>query len=193
MQNISFNIIFIIFPIYIIVLGIAYYFIFRKHHKRNKIKFYELINLIAKFYVTTTISLFIIGFGIYCIIDANSYKDNRLEVITHLTLGILVISGSIINFIFYIKKSLKDINIELRETNKKQIEKIGQILELIIFVALVFVPFYRISYLKEIFLDKKAFFIELFRDLLIPISAIFLLFKLNPCDIKEKIAKFFNI
>lgn len=182
----------ILFGIYVVVLGIIYYFIYRNHHKRNKIEFNELINLIVKFYTTVTVSLIVIFLGIYCIIDANNYKDDRLDVISHVSLGIIIISATIINFIFYIKRSLIDLNPVVREQNKKQTMKIGQILELIIFFAFIFVPFYRLPNLIDIFYDKKQFLIELIRDLLISAASIFLLINLNPCRIKEKISNLFN-
>lgn len=192
MLKFNLNYIMIFFVAYIVILGIIYYVIYRNYYKRNKIEFYEAINLILKFYTTVTISLVIIGFGIYCIIDANDYKEERLDVISHLSLGIIIISASIINFIFYLKNSLKDLDMEIREKNKKQTIKIGQILELMLLVLLVFVPLYRISYLKEIFLDKKMFCYELLKYILISCASIFLLIVLNPCKIKEKVASFFN-
>lgn len=182
----------ILFGLYVLLLGIIYYFIYKEHHKRNKIEFNELINLIVKFYTTVTVSLIIIFLGIYCIIDANDYKDDRLDVISHVSLGIVIISATIINFIFYLKRSLVDLNLEIREQNKKQTMKIGQVLELIIFVLFIFVPFYRIPYMIEIFYDKKEFFSELIRDILISIASIFLLITLNPCKIKEKVKNIFK-
>lgn len=192
MFNISSTLIGVAFGIYIIMLGVIYYFTYKNHHKRNKIDFEELINLIVKFYTTVTVSLFVIVLGIYCIIDANNYKDDRLDVISHISLGIIIISVTITNFIFYIKRSLKDLDPIIREQNKKQTMKIGQVLELIIFTILIFVPIIRIPKLIEIYNDKEEFLIELIRDLLISISSIFLLINLNPCKIKEKTLSLFK-
>lgn len=192
MFNISSTLIGVAFGIYIIMLGVIYYFTYKNHHKRNKIDFEELINLIVKFYTTVTVSLFVIVLGIYCIIDANNYKDDRLDVISHISLGIIIISVTITNFIFYIKRSLKDLDPIIREQNKKQTMKIGQVLELIIFAILIFVPIIRIPKLIEIYNDKEEFLIELIRDLLISISSIFLLINLNPCKIKEKTLRLFK-
>lgn len=192
MFNISNKLIGILFGIYFISVGIIYYFIFRKHHKRNKIEFSELISLVVKFYTTVTVSLVIIAFGIYCIIDANHYKDDRMDVISYLALGIIIISTVIINFIFYIKRSLLDLNPIVREENKKRTLKIGEILELIIFILLIFVPIFRIHNLIEIFDNKKEFIIELVRDIAISCSSIILLVNLNPCKIKENVAKLFK-
>lgn len=192
MFNISHRLVGIIFSIYIIALGFIYYFIFKKHHKRNKIDFSELISLIVKFYTTVTISLIIIGFGIYCIIDANKYKDDRMDVISYVSLGIIIISVVIINFIFYLKRSLKDLNPVVREESKKRTMKIGEVLELIIFTLLVFVPIFRIHNLIEIFDNRKEFIIELVRDIAISASSIILLINLNPCKIKERMSKLFK-
>ena len=71
----------ILFGLYIIAIGVAYYFIYRKHHKRNKIKLDELITLVSKFYVTTIITTIAIVLGIVCIIGANAVKYDKTEMI----------------------------------------------------------------------------------------------------------------
>ena len=101
LKDLDINFITILFGIYIITVGIAYYFIYHKHHKKNKIELDELISLVAKFYVTTTITIIAILVGIVCIIFANEFKDNRADVIFRVLMGIVIITVAIINFVFY--------------------------------------------------------------------------------------------
>ena len=141
LKDLDINFITILFGIYIITVGIAYYFIYHKHHKKNKIELDELISLVAKFYVTTTITIIAILVGIVCIIFANEFKDNRADVIFRVLMGIVIITVAIINFVFYIKGSLKDLNQEIRAQNRKATIKIGEVLELIFFIQW-FIKFY---------------------------------------------------
>ena len=59
---------FIIGLLYVIALGVIYYLLFHKHHKRNKIDFSELITLVTRFYTRTTIAIILVVAGGYCII-----------------------------------------------------------------------------------------------------------------------------
>ena len=99
-KNIEFSTFFILAGVYFVVLGVIYYLIFHKHHKRNKVELNELVVLVPKFYSVAILSSLIIIFGIICIIDANSFKEDRNEVITQILFGILIISITIINLIF---------------------------------------------------------------------------------------------
>ena len=118
-ENLKFNYITIIFGAYIIILGIIYYLIFHKHHKRNQVDFSELISLLTKYYSLSIISTLLIVFGIYCFSLAHEYSYDRTEVIMYMITGILIISLTIINYIFYIKRNLVDYNQTIREMNKK--------------------------------------------------------------------------
>lgn len=136
------------------------------------------------------VSTIIILFGIYCIIDANSYKDERSEVITRVSLGIVIISATIINFIFYIKRNLKDFNPVIREENKKRTMQIGEILQLIIFSIFLFAPIINIPNFLGILSNKKELIIQILKSFAISISAFILLYNLNPLNIKNKMKKF---
>ena len=106
--------------LYIALVGVLYFLIFRKHHKRNEIELFELVSLVTKFFVVTTVSLCIIVFGIDCILWANTNLETRSDVIAGILTGIVLISGTIIYYIFYIKNALKDYEIVERQENKKR-------------------------------------------------------------------------
>ena len=173
--------------IFLILIGILYYAIFHKHHKRNEVDFSELISLLTKFYSLTIISIIMIILGIYCIISANSYKEDRSQVVMGIILGIGIISGTIINYIFYIKRNLKDYEPVERELIKKRIIQIGEVLELIFFIIFMLMPIWRIPQFISVFENTKELIKELVRAFGLSISAIILLFSLNPVDIKTKI------
>jgi hypothetical protein len=187
-ENLNFNFTTIIVGIYLIVLGVIYYLIFHKHHKRNKVELFELVSLVTKFYTLTILSTIIIGFGIYCIINANIYIETRSQVVESLLLGIIIISVTIINYIFYIKRNLQDFNQEVREQNKKTIMKIGEILECICFIICILAPILRLPVFIEVFDNRKKLIFEIIKSFAICIAGIILLFALNPLDIK----RFFN-
>lgn len=187
-ENINF-LVFIIGTIYIFIVGICYYIIFHKHHKRNKIEVGELISLVSRFYTRTTITIIFIIVGIYCIINANEYRENRAEVVGYVTLGIAVASIAIINYIFYIRASLVDPNKEEREATKKATIKIGEILEFIIFTIFIFLPILGIPHFINIASERKELIKELVIAFLISFASIFLMFTLNPINIKEKLKK----
>ena len=181
----------IILALYFVALGIIYFLVFHKHHKRNELDFSEIIPLITRFYSVTIITTLLIILGIYTIILANSYKDEREEVITHVSLGIIIITASICYYISYIKRSLKDVNQEIRAANKKRTIKIGELLELIFFTIFMLMPLWRIPVFIELWDEKKEFWIELGRCAGISIAAILLLVTLNPNDIKGTLKKLF--
>ena len=73
LKDLNFNIVTLILGIYLIAIGVAYYFIFRKHHKKNKVELDELVSLVTKFYTLTMFSTLMIILRIACIINANSF------------------------------------------------------------------------------------------------------------------------
>ena len=172
-----------------IVLGVLYFIIFHKHHKRNKIELSELVSLVTKFYSLTTLVLIIIALGIYCIIEANSYKEDRNDVIIHVSGGIMIISISIIYYISYIKKSLMDLDQSVREKNKKRDKKIGEIHEIIFFTIFLLTPIWRIAEFINLFNQKNKLIIEILKSFVLSITAIILMYEMNPINIKEKITK----
>lgn len=178
--------------IFLILIGILYYAIFHKHHKRNEVDFSEIISLLAKFYSLTIISIIMIILGIYCIISVNSYKEDRSQVVMGIILGIGIISGTIINYIFYIKRNLKDYEPVERELVKKRMIQVGEILELIFFIIFMTMPIWRIPMFIDVFENTKQLIIELVRAFGLSIASIILLFSLNPINIKQKIDNFLN-
>lgn len=192
LKDLDINFVTILFGIYMIAIGVAYYFIYHKHHKKNKIEFDELITLVTKFYVTTIITTIAIALGIACIIGANAFKYDRTELIFSIFFGIGIITIAIINFVFYIKRSLKDLDLEIREKVRKATIKIGEVLELIFFIIFITMPLWRIPKFIEVIDDKKELIKELVRAFGLCIAALFLLNALNPVDIKGKVKKLFT-
>lgn len=191
-ENLNINLITILFGIYLIAIGIAYYFIYRKHHKKNKVELDELISLVTKFYTLTMLSTIAVFLGIACIIGANSLKDNRTDVIMGVFFGIVIITIAIINYVLYIKRSLKDFDLEVREKERKATIKIGEILELIFFAIFILMPIWRIPVFIDVIDDKKELIAELVRSFGLCIAALFLLNALNPMDIKGKLKNMFT-
>ena len=191
-KNINFNIFSIAFGIYLLAIGVLYYFIFHKHHKKNKIQFDELITLVTKFYTVTMLTTIGIILGIVCIIYANTFKYDRAQVISAILLGIIIITISIINYVFYIKRSLKEMDVVERESIRKATIKIGEIIELIFFIIFILMPIWRIPKFIEVIENKKQLIIELVRSFGLCIAALFLMDSLNPVNIKEKIKNLFT-
>lgn len=192
LKDLDINFITIFFGIYMIAIGVVYYFIYHKHHKKNKIELDELITLVTKFYVTTIITTIAIVLGVVCIIGANSFKYDRTELIFSIFFGIGIITIAIINFVFYIKRSLKDLDQEVREKVRKATIKIGEVLMLIFFIIFITMPLWRIPKFIEVIENKKQLTMELIRAFGLCIAALFLLNALNPVDIKGKVKKLFT-
>lgn len=133
------------------------------------------------------LSTIIIALGIVSIIMANSYKEDITQVITMVSFGIAIISITIINYIFYIKKNLKDFNENIREENKKRTMKIGEIIELVFFIIFSLTPIWRIPKFIEIFDNRNLLIIEIIKSFILSISALILLFELNLLDFKGRL------
>ncbi len=130
-------------------------------------------------------------FGGFCIIDAYSYRDERIEVISRVLLGIIIVSVTIINFIFYLRRNLQDMNQEIREEDKKRTMKIGEVLELIFFIIFLFTPIWRIPSFINI-IEKSELIVEIGKSIFMSFLSIILLYNLNPVDIKGKVKGFTN-
>lgn len=150
-----------------------------------------MVELVTKFYSLTLLSILLLGAGFFLILNAVTYKYDRMEVITSVSLGIFINILVVYNYIVYIRKSLQDLNQEIREEEKRRTIKIGEILELIIFTIMILTPLWRIPYLIDIYENKKEFTIEIIKVCVISIAALFLLYNLNPMNIKEKIKQHF--
>lgn len=191
-KTIDMNFATIFFGTYIIAIGVAYYFIYKEHHKRNKVELDELVTLVSKFYVTTIITTLLIILGIFCIIGANEVKDTRNELIASILVGICIITVGVINFVFYIKRTLKDMDATIREKVRKTTIKIGEILELIFFIIFILMPIWRIPKFIEVIDNRKDLIIELVRAFGLCIASLLLLNSINPLDIIGKIKKIFS-
>ena len=185
--KLSFNISMVGIGIYLILLGIMYYVIFNKHHKRNKVEFNELISLLTTYYSLSIISTLLFILGVQCFVVAKQSSYDRNEVILYILTGILIISVSLINYIFYIKRNLRDYNSITREHNKQVTLKIGEILEFIIFIIFILAPIWRIPAFIDLFNNKPEMIKEILKAFLLSIAAIILLFNLNPLNIKGKL------
>lgn len=179
--------------LYLLAIAVSYYLIFRKHHKRNHVEIFELVNLVTKYFVITTFSILLIIFGIDCIVTAHENIETRKDVILGVTLGILIISGTIIYYINYIKDSLRDYNMEVREATNKKSLRIGEILQLICLGLIILLPLWRIPYFIEVFDDKKELAIDMIRSFVISFAAMFVLYNMNPLEFREYLSnKFFK-
>lgn len=184
MENFSlnFNTATLIFSMYLIFTVILYYIIFHKHHKKNKICLDELISLLSNFFVTTTVSVLFLSVGIYIFIDAFNYLDERIEVISHFIVAILVISIDILNYIYYIKRKLVDVNIVERINIRKNTLKVGEVIQFIVFILIFLVPFFKIPYFVSIKENYSLLITELLKYIGLSIASIIILINLNPLD-----------
>lgn len=191
-KDIDVSIFTIFFGLYLAAIGVAYYFIFHKHHKKNKVQIDELFSLITKFYTLTILSNITIILGVGCILSANTVKYDRGQVMFCILAGILLISITIINYVFYIKRSLEDMDDAERTATRKKNIKVGEIIELIFFVIFILMPIWRIPKFIEVIDDKKELIIELARSFGLCIAALILINALNPIDIKGRLKKLFT-
>ena len=166
----------------------SYYFIFKEHHKRNELKFHEIYPLVINYLILCIISFFVLLFGIDRVITGYVYNDEISELIQEFITGFAIISIVIINFIFYIKRHKVDLVQEEREEQDVKDSKIAEVIELIIFSVMFFLPvFYIFRYIN--FMDKSERIISIVGGILFMIISGFLLFSMNPLDIRGKIFK----
>ncbi len=190
-ENLDFNLMTLLLGMYLILIGVAYYLIFHKHHKRNKVELDELVSLVTKFYSLTMLSTIFICIGFSCIVATATVKYDRREVIIYILAGIAIISITIINYIFYIKKALRDYDQNVRQANKKRTLKIGEVLLFVFLLLFMLMPIWQIPRFMEIE-ETKTLIIEIAKSIGVSIASIFLLFMLNPIDIKERISNKFK-
>ena len=191
-KDIDVSIFTIFFGLYLAAIGIAYYFIFRKHHKKNKVQLDELFSLITRFYTLTILSNITIILGVGCILSANTVKYDRGQVMFCILAGILLISITIINYVFYIKRNLEDMDETERTATRKKNIKVGEIIELIFFIIFILMPIWRIPKFIEVIDNKKELITELLRSFGLCIAALILINALNPIDIKGRLKKLFT-
>lgn len=169
----------------LILLGVIYYLIFHKHHKRNKVELFELVELVTRFYVRTIVLILLLLVSAYFIFLAVYFQEDRNDTISYILLAIIIASISIINYRAYIKASLLDYEIEIRKETNRRTLKIGEILEVICFIICILAPVWRIPGFIEVFGDKPKLTIEIIKSFGISIGGLVLLFALNPMNIKR--------
>ena len=171
--------------LYIAIIGISYYFIFRKHHKDNLLKFADIYPLFINYSVLCIISTFVLIFGVDVLLTGYMFQEQRSEVVLDLIAGLSIISIVILNFIYYIKKNKAPVNIEMQEEKNKMDAKISEWIELIIFIAMFVYSIFNIIKYSN-FVDE----LEKQRQVLLysisAIISIFLLLHFKPLNIKEK-------
>ena len=152
--------------------------------------FSEIYPLVINYLALYFISIIILCFGIDRVITGYIYHDELAEVIKELIIGFSIISVVIINFIFYVKKHRIDLIESDREENEKQTKHIAEWIEIIIFLLLILFSIFNIGkYIS--FIDKTEKYKNIITSILCICASIFLLYNLNPLDIKDKIKSLF--
>ena len=180
--------------IYMIICIGSYYLIFNKHHKRNNLKDFEILKSFTNYFVTLSMTVVVMFIGIQFFKEASNNLDDRSTEITFLIWAILIITGSICNFIFFIKRNLKDLDPAIRISYEKRMMKTAEILEIICFGLFIFMPLWLKVPLKIAYADgdKQLFAKYLAASIISPFTSIFLLYQLNPLDIRNRIKKQFG-
>lgn len=184
-SEINFTFITLIGGIFLILLGIVYYIIFHKHHKRNHIELFELVELVTKFYVRTILLVVLLAVSAYFIMLGVYLQEERSDTITCIVIAIIIASFSILSYRKYIKLSLIDYDMEIRAENNQRKLKVGEVLEVICFIICILAPIWRIPYFIEIFDDRSKLALEIIKSFEISIGGLILIFALNPMNIKR--------
>lgn len=183
--KINFTLATIIGGIFFILLGVMYYLIFHKHHKRNHVELFELIELVTKFYVRTIFLIILLAVSVYLVIMAVYLQEDRNDVIACIALAVIIASFSIISYRSYIKISLLDYETETREQNNERKLKIGEVIEVICLIICILAPIWRIPGFIEVFDNKSKLALEIIKSFSISIGGLILIFALNPMNIKR--------
>lgn len=189
LENFNIKISVIGLSIFIIFATLVYAAIFYKHHKRNKLNYVEIAEIYMKYIALFIISAMILIFAFDMFLTGLKAIEYRRERYTNFILAVLITGIDIWNFIRFVKLNLKDIKIEEREEEKKNTIKVGEVLQLIFFTIIMLTPIWRIPEFFKLLEDKKEMFIQIGISFFYSILAIFLLLKLNPLDIKNKLQK----
>ncbi len=184
-SKINFTFVTVLSGLFFILLGVIYYLIYHKHHKRNHVELFELVELVTQFYVRTIVLLILLLISIYFIAMAVYLRDERNDVIACVALAIIIASCAILNYRKYIKNSLLDYDTEVRAQNNERKLKIGEIIELICFIICILAPIWRIPVFIELFNDKAKLALEIIRTFGISIGGLILIFALNPMNVKR--------
>lgn len=173
--------------IFFVITTIIYIGIFSKHHKRNKLNYVEISEIFMSYTVLMIISTFILLIAFDLFLTGLEAIEYRRERYANFISSVIMTSIVVWNFIRFLKHNLKDIEISEKETTEKKTLKVGEVLQLIFFIIIMFTPIWRIPEFLKLIENK----VELIKQILISffysILAIFLLVKLNPLDIKNKL------
>lgn len=173
--------------IFFVITTIIYVGIFSKHHKRNKLNYVEISEIFMSYTVLMIISTFILLIAFDLFLTGLEAIEYRRERYANFISSVIMTSIVVWNFIRFLKHNLKDIEISEKETTEKKTLKVGEVLQLIFFIIIMFTPIWRIPEFLKLIENK----VELIKQILISffysILAIFLLIKLNPLDIKNKL------
>ncbi len=184
-SKINFTYLTIIGGVFLIILGVLYYLIFHKHHKRNNVELFELIELVTRFYVRSILLIILLSLSVYFIMMGVYLKEERTDAISCVVVAIIIASFSILSYRKYIKLSLLDYNTEIRAENNERKLKIGEVLEVICFIICILAPIWRIPGFIEVFDDKSKLALEIIKSFGISIGGLILMFALNPMNIKR--------
>lgn len=184
-SKINFTFVTIIGGVFLILLGALYYVIFHKHHKRNNVELFELVELVTKFYVRSIVLLILLAISVYFIIMGVHLQEERTDAISCVVIAIIIASLSILSYRKYIKLSLLDYNTEVRAENNERKLKIGEVLEVICFIICILAPIWRIPGFIEVFDNKSKLAVEIIKSFGISIGGLILMFSLNPMNVKR--------
>lgn len=177
--------------LFLVVCLISYYFIFKEHHKKNKLKFHEIYPRVINYIILCMVSVLVLLFGIDRVFTGYVYNDEIYEVIKEFVTGFAIISVVITNFIFYLKRNKVDLIQEVRDAQDEKDSKIAEIIEIVIFSLMFIVPLFNIfRYIN--YIDKLERTRQIVFGILFMIMSVFLLFSMNPLNIRGKIKNIFR-
>lgn len=177
--------------IFIIIMAVTYFLLFKEHHKRNKMEFFEIFPLLINYFVLFIISFFLLLYGLDTLLTGYVYNEEIYEVIKELATGIIIISLVILNFIFYVKKHNQDLVQEVREEKKKKDLKLGEWSEIIVFLIVIGMSIYNI-YTYSQYIDESLKYRQTIGAVLCIVVTLFLWYNLNPLDTAEKFKDLFK-
>ncbi len=175
----------------IALIGLSYYLIFRKHHKKNEMTFAEIYPLVIEYFAISIISIIFLIIGFSCIARGCIDNDEIGEVIKEFGIGITIISLTILHFIFWIKTHKVDLEKLDREEKEVKTNNIAEWIELIAFILIIIASIFNIVKYAQ-FIDDVEKYSQIGTSVLCIIAALILLYNINPLDIKDKIKGIFK-
>lgn len=173
--------------IFLLLSSVLYVCIFYKHHKRNKLNYVEISEIFISYTVLTIISAFILLIAFDLFLTGLEAIEYRRERYANFASSVIMTSIVVWNFVRFLKHNLKDIEISDKEETDKKTIKVGEILQLVFFIIIIFTPIWRIPEFLKLIENKIELIKQIAISFFYSILAIFLLLKLNPLDIKNKL------